>query len=336
MTHASRGRGRSIQEVRSASIDRPRPEDVRRIASIGGGPIGGGWTAHFLARGYDVCSYLHDSSEEKTFRRIVETAWRSLEALGPEEGASVDRMCITCDLAQAVGDAQFVQESAPEDLEVKRSLYATLGALTPADVVIASSTSGLTMTDIQARCPTPGRTVVGHPFNPPYLLPLVEIAGGHDTSPDTIAWARAFYRTAGKEPLVLAREIPGFIATRLQEALWREALHMVANDEATPEQIDLALMHGPGPRLALMGQCMAFHVACGEGGMAANLDQFGPALELPWSRLVAPALTRELRDRMVDGCNAMAAGRSFEDLAAERDRGIVAILRAIRATRRGP
>ena len=336
MTHASRGRGRSIQEVRSASMDRPRPEDVRRIASIGGGPIGGGWTAHFLARGYDVCSYLHDSSEEKTFRRIVETAWRSLEALGPEEGASVDRMCITCDLAQAVGDAQFVQESAPEDLEVKRSLYATLGALTPADVVIASSTSGLTMTDIQARCPTPGRTVVGHPFNPPYLLPLVEITGGHDTSPDTIAWARAFYRTAGKEPLVLAREIPGFIATRLQEALWREALHMVANDEATPEQIDLALMHGPGPRLALMGQCMAFHVACGEGGMAANLDQFGPALELPWSRLVAPALTRELRDRMVDGCNAMAAGRSFEDLAAERDRGIVAILRAIRATRRGP
>ena len=133
---------------------------------------------------------------------------------------------------------------------------------------------------------------------------------------------------------MLEREIPGFIATRLQEALWREALHMVADGEATPEQIDFALMHGPGPRLALMGQCMAFHVACGEGGMATNLDQFGPALQLPWSRLAAPALTRELRDRMVDACDAMAAGRGFEELAAERDRGIVAILRAIRATRR--
>ena len=316
-------------------MTRPRPEDVHSIASLGGGPIGGGWTAHFLARGYDVCSYLHHASEEKTFRGIVETAWRSLETLGLEAHASLARMRITCDLAEAVGGAEFVQESAPEDLEVKRALYETLGDLTPPDVVIASSTSGLTMTDIQARCPTPGRTVVGHPFNPPYLLPLVEIAGGRDTAPETVAWVRAFYRAAGKEPLVLEREVPGFIATRLQEALWREALHMVANGEATPEQIDLALMHGPGPRLALMGQCMAFHVACGEGGMATNLDQFGPALELPWSRLPAPALTRELRDRMVDGCNAMAAGRGFEELAAERDQGIVAILRAIRAARRG-
>ena len=315
---------------------RPHPEEVRTVASLGGGPIGGGWTAFFLARGYDVCTYLHDTSEEKTFRGIVGTAWRSLETLGLEEGASLERMRITCDLADAVGGAEFVQESAPEDLEIKRSLYATLGELTPPDIVIASSTSGLTMTDIQARCPTPQRTVVGHPFNPPYLLPLVEITGGRGTAPDTVAWARAFYRAAGKEPLVLAREIPGFIATRLQEALWREALHMVAGGEATPEQIDFALMHGPGPRLALMGQCMAFHVACGEGGMATNLDQFGPALELPWSRLAAPILTRELRDRMVDGCEAMAAGRGFEELAAERDRGIVAILRAVRAIRRDP
>ena len=312
------------------------PDRVRTVASLGGGPIGGGWTAHYLARGYDVCGYLHHASEEKTFRGIVETAWRSLEDLGLEAHASLERMRITCDLEEAVGGADFVQESAPEDLETKRSLYAILGAVTPPDVVIASSTSGLTMTDIQARCPTPARTVVGHPFNPPYLLPLVEIAGGRDTSPETISWVRDFYRAAGKEPLVLAREVPGFIATRLQEALWREALHMVASGEATPAQIDFALMHGPGPRLALMGQCMAFHVACGEGGMAINLDQFGPALELPWSRLAAPALTRELRDRMVEGCDEMAAGRGFEELAAERDRGLVAILRALRAGRDNP
>ena len=317
-------------------MPRPRPEEVRSVASLGGGPIGGGWTAFFLARGYDVCSYLHDAAEEKRFRGIVGTAWRSLEALGLDERASLDRLRVSFDLAEAVGTAEFVQESAPEVLDVKQALYSTLGRLTPPEVIIASSTSGLPMTDIQARCPTPARTVVGHPFNPPYLLPLVEITGGRETSVDAIEWAQTFYRAAGKEPLVLKREIPGFVATRLQEALWREALHMVANGEATPEQIDFALMHGPGPRLALMGQCMAFHVACGEGGMATNLDQFGPALELPWSRLVAPVLTRELRDRMVDGCDAMAAGRSFEELAAERDRGIVAILRAIRATRRGP
>ena len=142
-------------------------------------------------------------------------------------------------------------------------------------------------------CPTPERTVVGHPFNPPYLLPLVEIVGGDRSSPEAVEWARQFYDVAGKVPLVLPKEIPGFIATRLQEALWREALHMVANGEATPEQIDLALINGPAPRMAFMGQCMAFHVACGAGGMATNLDQFGPALKLPWTRLEAPELTKE-------------------------------------------
>jgi carnitine 3-dehydrogenase len=202
--------------------------------------------------------------------------------------------------------------------------------LVPQDVVIASSTSGLTMTDIQARCPSPGRTLVGHPFNPPYLLPLVEIVGGARSDPKAVQWAGDFYRAAGKAPLVLKKEIPGFVATRLQEALWREALHMVANGEATPQDIDLALINGPGPRLALMGQCMAFHVACGAGGMATNLDQFGPALKLPWTRLEAPELTPDLRNRMVEGCDEMAAGRNFEDLAAERDRGLVAILKAIK------
>ena len=141
------------------------------------------------------------------------------------------------------------------------------------------------MTDIQADCATPERCVIGHPFNPPYLLPLVEIVGGKKTSPDAVAWAGRFYEIAGKAPLLMKKEIPGFVATRLQEALWREALHMVANGEATPEDIDIALMNGPAPRMVAQGQCMAFHVACGAGGMATNLDQFGPALKLPWTRL---------------------------------------------------
>ncbi len=314
---------------------RKSPEAVRRVASIGAGPIGGGSAAQFLARGYDVTGYIHDRSEEPVYRGIIETGWKSLTELGLAEGASLDRLTVTTDIDAAVANADFVQESAPERLDLKQALYERLGRTVPAGVVISSSTSGLTMTEIQARCPSPERTVVGHPFNPPYLLPLVEIVGGKRSSPDAVAWAEAFYKRAGKAPLVMPKEIPGFIATRLQEALWREALHMVANGEATPAQIDLALINGPGPRLAFMGQCMAFHVACGEGGMATNLDQFGPALKLPWTRLEAPELTKELRDRMVDGCNAIAAGRHFEEMAAERDRAIVAILKSIAAVKAG-
>lgn len=312
---------------------RPAPDKAKRVASLGAGPIGAGWVAHFLARGYDVTAYLHSMAEEPIFRKILDTGWISLTTLGLTPGASRDRLTLTDKLEDAVADAEFVQESAPERLELKQALYETLSRLVPPEVVIASSTSGLTMTDIQAKCATPERTVVGHPFNPPYLLPLVEIVGGARTSPTAVQWARDFYACAGKAPLVMKKEIPGFVATRLQEALWREALHMVANGEATTADIDMALINGPAPRMAVQGQCMAFHVACGEGGMATNLDQFGPALKLPWSRLAAPEITQELRDRMVHGCNGDAAGRHFEDLAAERDRAIVGILKAVAEAR---
>jgi carnitine 3-dehydrogenase len=308
------------------------PTSVIRVTSIGAGPIGAGWAAHFLARGYDVCAYIHDPKERESFDSILDTAWISLSALGLEKDASRDRLSVTSDLNIAVQNTDFIQESAPERLEVKQALYKTLGEIVPSHVVIGSSTSGLTMTDIQQNCATPERCVIGHPFNPPYLLPLVEIVGGKQTSPDAVAWAGKFYEAAGKSPLIMKKEIPGFVATRLQEALWREALHMVANGEATPADIDNALMNGPAPRMAVQGQCMAFHVACGEGGMATNLDQFGPALKLPWTRLEAPELTQELRDRMVEGCNAIAGTQRFEDMAAKRDAQIVAVLRAIRET----
>lgn len=310
----------------------PDPKTITRITSLGGGPIGGGWAAHFLARGYDVTIYLHDEAETPAFMAILDTAWGSLTDLGLAPGASRDRLRIVTDLEEAVKDAQFIQESAPENLDMKQALYETLGRIVPANVVIGSSTSGLMMTDIQKQCSTPERTIIGHPFNPPYLLPLVEIVGGKKTGPEAVKWAGEFYEIAGKAPLIMKKEIPGFVATRLQEALWREALHMVANGEATPEDIDIALMNGPAPRMAAQGQCMAFHVACGAGGMATNLDQFGPALKLPWTRLEAPELTKELRDRMVDGCNEVAGDRGFEEMAAKRDRQIVAVLRALRDT----
>jgi carnitine 3-dehydrogenase len=308
------------------------PKRVTRVTTIGGGPIGGGWAAHFLARGYDVTAYIHDAAERPILDAIIDTAWKSLMALGLAPGASLDRLTVVTDISDAVKDTHFIQESAPENLPMKQALYAQLGQIVPPDVVIGSSTSGLMMTDIQQDCPTPERCVIGHPFNPPYLLPLVEIGGGKATAPAAVEWAGEFYEIAGKAPLIMKKEIPGFVATRLQEALWREALHMVANGEATPEDIDNALINGPAPRMAIQGQCMAFHVACGAGGMATNLDQFGPALKLPWTRLEAPELTKELRDRMVDGCNEIADGRDFEEMAAKRDEQIVAVLRAIRDT----
>jgi carnitine 3-dehydrogenase len=308
------------------------PAQITCISSLGGGPIGSGWAAHFLARGYEVSLYLHDAAERAGVEAIVDTAWKSLTDLGLAPGASRDKLRIVTDLGQAVEGAQFIQESTPENLTLKQALYDELGRLVSPDIVIGSSTSGLTMTEIQARCATPKRCVIGHPFNPPYLLPLVEIVGGKLTDPAAVDWASAFYKIAGKAPLIMKKEIPGFVATRLQEALWREALHMVANGEATPADIDIALINGPAPRMVSQGQCMAFHVACGAGGMATNLDQFGPALKLPWTRLEAPELTLKLRNRMIDGCNEMAGERSFKQMVAKRDQQIVAVLRALRDT----
>ncbi len=313
------------------TMGRPQPQDVSTVTCLGAGPIGAGWAAFFLATGHDVTSWILEAKEEEKLRSLVETAWSALEQLGTADGASPGRLHVTTDLAAAVAGADFVQESVPEVLEVKQAVYADLGRLAPPDVVLCSSTSGLSMSDIQALCPSPERTVTGHPFNPPYLMPLVEIVAGRSTAPDVVAWTAAFFRHVGKAPLVMEREVPGFIATRLQEAIWREALHMIAAGEATVEQIDTAVTNGPGPRWALMGPCMVFHVGGGEGGMAYCLEQFGPALKFPWSRLDAPELTDDLARRLIDGCDAAAPGEDFRTLSAKMNEGLVGILKARRA-----
>jgi carnitine 3-dehydrogenase len=226
-----------------------------------------------------------------------------------------------------------VQESAPEDLALKRSLLAELAAAAGPDVVVASSTSGYPMTDMATEATDPSRLVVGHPFNPPYLIPLVEVVGGEQTAAWATARASAFYRHIGKSVIEMDRELPGFIANRLQEAIWREALHMVAAGEATPEQIDRSITDGPGLRWPVHGPCLTFHLAGGEGGMAHMLDHFGPSLKSPWTRLEAPELTRELRADMVAGAEVSAGGRPMAELVAERDRAVVAVRRAVQAAR---
>ncbi|MFD7668451.1 3-hydroxyacyl-CoA dehydrogenase NAD-binding domain-containing protein [Streptomyces sp. NPDC059788] len=304
------------------------PTSVRRVACIGAGVIGGGWVAHFLARGYDVTAWDPAPDAEDKLRRLVAAAWPALEQLGLADGASVDRLTVAPTLAEAVADAEFVQESAPEQLELKRDLLAQLDAATPPGVVIASSTSGYPMTDMQTTAAAPGRLVVGHPFNPPYLIPLVEVVGGERTERASVEWAAEFYDAAGKSVITMDRELPGFIANRLQEALWREALHMVANGEATVEDIDASITEGPGLRWAFMGPMLTFALAGGEGGMAHMLDHFGPSLKSPWTRLEAPELDRALRDAVVDGCDRAADGRTYAQLVAERDQGVIDVLRA--------
>ena len=312
---------------------RPEPAAVRRVACIGAGVIGGGWAAHFLARGYDVVAWDPAPDAEVRLRELIATAWPALAALGLATGASQRRLCVAPSLEAAVADAEFVQESAPERLELKRELLAAIDQATPADIVIGSSTSGFAMTEMQPDASGAARMVVGHPFNPPYLIPLVEVVGGARSDPAAVDWAAAFYRIAGKYALELERELPGFIANRLQDAMWREALHMVAAGEATVEQIDAAITTGPGLRWPIMGPCLTFHLAGGPGGMAHMLDHFGPALNEPWTRLEAPPLTRELRDRMVEGCARAAAGRTIADLVRERDAKLVAILDALGTAR---
>jgi carnitine 3-dehydrogenase len=308
---------------------RVAPEDVRNVTCVGSGVIGGGWVAHFLARGYRVTAWDPAPDAEDRLRKIVDTAWPSLVELGLAEGATRDNLVFQPDLGLAVAEADFVQESAPEDLELKIKLLADLDLVTPVHVVVSSSTSGYPMSEMQVACDHPERFVVGHPFNPPYLIPLVEVVGGTGTSPESVAWASAFFEVAGKSVVTMDREVPGFIANRLQEALWREALHMVAEGEATVEQIDLSITDGPGLRWPIQGPMLTFHLAGGQGGMAHMLDHFGPSLKSPWTRLVAAELTPELRDAVVAGVEAEAGDRSIDDLVAERDRGIIAIMRAL-------
>ncbi|WP_019547206.1 3-hydroxyacyl-CoA dehydrogenase NAD-binding domain-containing protein [Streptomyces sulphureus] len=304
------------------------PEDVTRVSCVGAGVIGGGWVAHFLARGYSVTAWDPAPDAEEKLRRLVDAAWPALEQLGLAEGASAERLTVVPTLEEAVAEAEFVQESAPEKLELKRDLLARLDAAAPAGAVIASSTSGYPMTDMQTEAADPSRLLVGHPFNPPYLIPLVEVVGGEQTADDAVAWASKFYEVAGKSVITMDRELPGFIANRLQEALWREALHMVANGEATVQEIDDSITEGPGLRWAFMGPCLTFALAGGEGGMAHMLDHFGPSLKSPWTRLEAPELDTALRDAMVEGCDEAAAGRTIADLVAERDKGVIDVLRA--------
>ncbi|MFO1057989.1 MAG: L-carnitine dehydrogenase [Dongiaceae bacterium] len=303
---------------------------IRRIGIVGTGVIGSGWAARCLAHGLDVTAWDPAPGAEQRLRDSVANAWPALTRVGLAQGADLKRLRFVATLVDAVRDADFVQESAPENETLKRKLLAEVDAAARPDVVIASSSSGLLPTEIQSACAHPERVVIGHPFNPVYLLPLVEVLGGKATAATAIDRTVAFYESIAMRPLRVRTEVPGYIADRLMEALWREALHMVAEGVASTAEIDDAVRFGCGLRWSFMGTCLIFHMAGGDQGMRHMLAQFGPALKLPWTKLVAPELTPELIDRMVEGTQAQAGGRSVKELERYRDDALISVMETLR------
>jgi carnitine 3-dehydrogenase len=307
--------------------------DIKTFAAIGAGVIGSGWVARALAHGLDVLAWDPAPGAEKQLRDNVANAWPALERVGLAPGASQARLQFVSTIEACVANADFIQESAPERESLKLELHQAISRAAKPDAIIASSTSGLLPTDFYASAVHPERCIVGHPFNPVYLLPLVEVLGGERTAPATIESALAIYRSLGMRPLWVRKEVPGFIADRLLEALWREALHLVNDGVATTGEIDDAIRFGAGIRWSFMGTFLTYTLAGGDAGMRHFMQQFGPALELPWTRLVAPKLTDELIDRVVDGTAEQVGTRTIKELERYRDECITGVLAVIDETK---
>jgi len=303
---------------------------MSRLAVIGTGVIGNGWIARALAQGWDVVSFDPDPKAPARTQAFIDNAWPSLTQLGLAPDANPERLTFADTIEKAVDGADLIQENVPERLPLKQEILAAIDAAAPPDIIIGSSTSGFKPTDLQQQCQqAPGRVIVAHPFNPVYLLPLVELVGGETTQSMQIASAQRLYQALAMRPLVVRREIEGHIADRLMEALWREALHLVNDGVATTEEIDAAVVYGCGLRWPLMGTFLTFHLAGGEPGMRHMLEQFGPALKLPWTKLEAPELTDALIDKVVEGCEHQAAGRSVATLDRRRDDFLVELLEVV-------
>ena len=299
------------------------------FAALGTGVIGAGWIARALARGLDVRAWDPAPGAEAALRTRLANAWPALEAQGLAPGASLERLSFHADLEEAVASADVIQESAPERLELKRDLHAQVSRAARPDALICSSTSGLLPSDFYADAEHPERCLVGHPFNPVYLLPLVEVVGGTQTSAANLARAEAFYRELGMRPLRVRKEVPGFIADRLLEALWREALHLVNDGVATTGEIDDAIRYGAGLRWSFMGTFLTYTLAGGPAGMRHFMQQFGPALKLPWTYLEAPELTDGLIDAVVEGTQAQQGDLELAALERYRDDCLLAVQAAI-------
>lgn len=298
------------------------------MASLGGGVIGQSWTALFLASGRSVALYDPDPAAEARVRESVAAVWPALASLGlTERDAPSGELVVVDDARVAVDGAEFVQESVPERLDVKHRLYAEIEPVLDGTAIVASSSSGLTLTELQAGWRDPARLVLGHPFNPPHVIPLVEVMGNERTAPGVVALARSLYESIGKVTIELRREVPGHVANRLQAALWREAIHLVNEGVATVEDVDTAVSSGPGLRWAVMGPTLLFHLGAGPGGLPAFCERYADSFNRWWDDLGTPHLDEATAERLSEGLGAAA---DVETLAVERDRLLAAVVAATR------
>ena len=303
---------------------------VSSVAIIGAGTIGSSWAAHFLAQGLKVRCWDPMDGYAENVTAFVARAWPLMTELGLVEGASLDNLSCHDRIADALEGVQFVQESGPENADIKASLMAEIDRDTAPDVVISSSSTALPVSEYQHKAAHPGRIVLGHPFNPPHLMPVVEVGGGKLTETWAVDRALEFYEAVGKTPIRLKAEIPGHLVNRLQAALYQEAVHLVAEGYATVEDIDKAITGGPGLRWAFMGPHMTYHLGGGDGGIARYLDILGPSQERRWEALGKPELTDAVKQKIIDGIDAEARGRSIGQLTEERDATLLKLLKVLR------
>ncbi|VVE32601.1 3-hydroxyacyl-CoA dehydrogenase [Pandoraea horticolens] len=301
-------------------------DNIEQVAVIGTGVIGASWAAYFLARGLRVSAWDPAPGACARLREAVDAHWPTLTRIGLSAGASRDTLTFHDTLEGALAGADFVQESGPEREDLKQDLFRKMDAALPSSVVIASSSSGLLMSRVQSVCAHPERVVLGHPFNPPHLIPLVEVIGGEQSSQAAIDTAMQFYRAIGKRPIHVKKEVKGHIANRLQAALWREAIHLVDTGVASVADIDDAIAYGPGLRWAALGPFLNLHLSGGAGGIAHLLEHLGPPIESWWADLGEPVLTDDLKARITAGVEAELAGRGNARLEAQRDAIILGIL----------
>lgn len=294
-----------------------------KIGVVGTGVIGNGWIARFLAKGYNVVAFDPAEGAEGNTRRLMERIWPTLEDMGVAQEASMDKLKFVNTIKETVEDAAYVQENVPERENLKKEVLQEIDEHLKPEGIIGSSTSGITATTLQEGLRNPERLIVAHPFNPVYILPLVEVVGGEKTKKTVIEQAKALFTEVDMKPLVIHQEIEGHVADRLMEALWREALHIVNDGVATTDEVDRAITYGAGLRWALMGPFMTFHMAGGDAGMRHMLDQFGPALKLPWTKLVAPELTEDLKERVIEGCESRGQGKTVAELEEKRNEFLV-------------
>jgi len=300
---------------------------IRRIAIVGTGVIGASWAAQYLARGLDVVATDPAPNAEENMRKYVDQAWEQLTALGLAPGASRDRLGFTTNMKEALANADFVQENGPERPDFKIKLFADMDAATPVDSIIASSSSGITPSVMQSTCKHAERVLVGHPFNPPHIIPLVEVVGGAKTSPEAIQRAMEFYASIDKKPILLHKELPGHVANRLQAALYKEVAYLIQQNVLSVADADDAVSYGPGLRWGVMGPTLQWHLGGGANGIQHFLDHLMDPLVGIMKTLGTPDVTPELKRTIAEGVSQMAGGHSVSQLAQEENRLLVDLIK---------